>query len=326
MLWVMCLLVFPSFHSICQCSLSFPGGRRQEMREMLEQSVITYRSKGWAESTKRTYRQHLQCYLDFCHLLNIEPVPLSSEHSSLYLAYLADFRGLCFASIRSYICIVRTLHKQHNLGDPFALWTPHHVLQGMRRELGEEQHGATPVTPELLLALHSTLSWDNMFHCSVWAGCMIAFYGLLRSANFLCRSLSEAGKGKLLCVGDVSCHPQGAVITLHWTKTIQFRQKKVYVTLPSLEKSVLCPVTALTKLFYFHLQLKSQQKSALLRDEYDRPLLYSVFLDFVNSCLHRAGHASVKLTGHSFRRGGAQWAAHMGLSHANIQELGFLAQ
>lgn len=68
------------------------------------------------------------------------------------------------------------------------------------------------VSPDMFITISSMLSMDNVFHCSVWCGCLIGFYGLLRAGNFLRKSV-HPHKDKVLSINNVSACKERAIIT-----------------------------------------------------------------------------------------------------------------
>lgn len=67
--------------------------------------------------------------------------------------------------------------------------------------------------------------------------------------------------------------------------------------------------------------LGSNGQSPLLCESVIKPLSYVNFVAFINDILASSG-CGEKLTGHSFRRGGATFAFHVGLPSENIQDIG----
>ena len=136
-----------------------------------------YHPRGWAESTKRVYRTQLKCYLDFCKQLCINSLPISAHDISLYIAYLALVKQFRFCTIQNYLVIVKHLHRSNGLNDPISeSWHIHHLLQGVKRELGDAQAGAPIVTPELLLLIKKELNLYRLFELSAWCACLIGFF------------------------------------------------------------------------------------------------------------------------------------------------------
>lgn len=169
-----------------------------------------------------------------------------------------------------------------------------------------------------LLLIRSALCLDIKEDLSFWAACLIAFFLLLRPGNFLSQG-PICVPDRDLCIQNISPHAKGFLLSLNWTKTLQFREHQLQVTLPDLHGHPLCPASALRSLFrlLFANPLTSDTSPLLQRTD-GKPLSYSWFLSRLRKILPGEG-----ITGHSFRRGGATWAFQQGLQGELIQELGF---
>ena len=113
-------------------------------------------------------------------------------------------------------------------------------------------------------------------------------------------------------------------VNLRRTKTIQFGQRTLRVPLPAIPGSVLCPVTALSRLFS---AVPSWPRGLCLF--LPRPLgslnhLHPQILCQRNlkTSLCPIGMESARYSGHSFRRGGATFAFQCGATPAQIKEQG----
>lgn len=179
------------------------------MEDTLERAVAEYRARGWAESTKRLYRFQLKCYLSFCETMFKQPVPISTQDVSLYIAYLAYYKKFRFCTIENYLVIVKHLHKANGFHDPLDNWHIKHLLQGVRRELGDAQIGATAVTPDILLLIKKALNLYRLFDLSIWVACLIGFFGLLRPGNFLLTDKHTP----ILRIEQIDSYENGFVIT-----------------------------------------------------------------------------------------------------------------
>lgn len=278
-----------------------------------------FRTRGWAESTKRVYRSQLQCYLNFCQRMSISVLPVSTEGISMYIAYLAHVKKLQFQTIANYLVIVKHLHKSNGFKDPIKdNWQVEHLLQGVKRVLGVAQGCAVPITPDMLLCVKKHLDLYKLFHLSVWSACLIGFFGMLRPGNFLMRDKSVP----VLRICQLESRDMDYIITFDYTKTIQFRQKQLRIIIPYLSEHPLCPASALFRLLSLHVLLGSDGQTPLLCETVSRVLSYDIFISFINDILFKEGYEQ-KVTGHSFRRGGATWAFNSGCPGEVIQDIGF---
>ncbi|CAC5407045.1 unnamed protein product [Mytilus coruscus] len=269
------------------------------VEDTLVRVAAEFRSRGWTESTKRLYRFQLKCYLSFCETLSIQPVPVSTGDFSLYIAYLAHYK-FRFCKIENYLAVVKYLHKANDINDPITdNWYIKHVLLGVKRDIGDTQVETTAVTTNMLLMIKKELNLCRLYDLLVWVACLIGFFGLLRPVNFLFKDkhtpilrIEEIDR-----IEEIGSIEVGFVTTCHKTKTIQFREKQLDVVIPQITG---------------HL---------LLCENVIQSLSYVNFISFVNDILSNAGCGD-KLTGHSFRRGGATFAFQAGLPEECIQDIG----
>ena len=263
----------------------------------------------------------MKSYLEFCDLVHNDPVPASPNDVALYIAYLVDMKKLKYASVRQYLCIITNLHKSNGLFDPVSDWNVSHILKGVKRELGDSQVGAIPVTPEHLLKLKNQLDVSHLLGASVWAACLIGFFGMLRPGNFLSGAAFDPTRN--ITVNDVVPVSRGYSIQLKWTKTLQYREKTLEVFMPSLPSASVNPAEGIEILLTLHSKIASDKAmSPFICVNAGEQLKYSTFIGVVNYVLGRSG-TSDKLTGHSFHRGGATWAFEIGIPGELIQDIGF---
>ena len=144
--------------------------------------------------------------------------------------------------VAAYLNAVRILHLEHGLTDPtknnFHLAT---TLRGIKRAKGLTVSQKKPITPQILLALRNQLNLDNPWHATFWAVCLVAFFGLLRKANLLCRGSTQFNPSKHLRRGDIVFFASWAIVINRWSKTIQFSQRILTIPLPRINKHPLCP-------------------------------------------------------------------------------------
>ena len=158
----------------------------------------------------------------------------------------------------------------------------------------------------MLLCIKKHLNLYRLFELSVWCACLIGFYGMLRPGNFL---FHDPGV-PVLRICQVDSYHMDYVI-----------EKQLRVVIPYIQGHPLCPASALYRLLRLHVILGSNGQTPLLCENVVKVLSYDKFLFFVNLILSRAGYSS-KLTGHSFKRGGATWAFNAGLPGGVIQDIG----
>ena len=235
-----------------------------------------------------------------------------------YIAFLA--RSLSFSSIPGYLNIIRIMHLEAGLDNPLDNYHVRALLKGVKRAIGAPPKQKLPITPEVLLAIHSVLDFSVNFNVALWAAMLVAFFTFLRKSSLLPQSFKEFDCKKHLCYNSVNFVYEGALLSVKTTKTIQCRERELCIPLPVVKDSILCPVTALQNMFdrlvtvYPNMPLFSYS-----RNKNFVCLTYSSFVKALKQVLSACGYDYSKYSGHSFRRGGATFAFSCGIPSEYIK-------
>ena len=251
------------------------------------------------------------------------PVPVETTHLLQYAAFLA--RSLKPPSVRSYLNIVGILHKEFGLPNPLLNnWPLKSLLTGINRAKGSPPNQKLPMTPDMLGHLYSQLNFASSFDSSFWAICLVLFYGMFRKSHLLPHSARAFDPTRQLTRADFRFHTWGMLITIRWSKTIQFRERVVEIPLPRIPNSKLCPTTATLHAF----QLSRSSSQAFTWNTADDTageaniFTYNMFMTKLRSHLTKLGYNPALYAGHSFRRGGASFAYRAGVPLELIKALG----
>ena len=118
-------------------------------------------NKGVAQSTSRVYASAQQIFLEFCHRLNLMPLPVSESTIILFVTELAQTRA--HSTIQTYLAGVRHLHVLHGLGNPLqGTLKLELVLRGIHRVQPKKKVACLPVT----LGMKETF----ISHQTLWKG------------------------------------------------------------------------------------------------------------------------------------------------------------
>ena len=297
------------------------GSQGSKVVTALDDMVLNFRCHTYAESTKKTYLTYFKSYADFCKLLAIRLVPLSAENLARYIAYLS--RRLQYNSICNYLSIVRILHLEAGHASPIDTHYVSNILKGARRLLGDSRNKKLPITPQILLGIFKTISLHSSKDVAFWAACLVAFFSFFRKSNLLVSSQHEFDPSRHLSRQNVQFHPEGVILRIFKTKTIQFSERYLEIPLPSIQNSPLCPAKALLLSFKFVPTVVSPSPAFLYWDNNSiTPLTHAIFLPRLKLALSNIGIDHTKYSGHSFRRGGASFAFQCGVPGELIQAQG----
>ena len=117
----------------------------------------------------------------------------------------------------------------------------------------------------------------------------------------------------------------GFLIRVKWSKTIQFRQRTVFIPLVRITGSPLCPVTAIAHAWSFcPFDLPTAAAFAWRSDDQpsSRIFTYRRFMRLLRTLLTSLGYNASAFGSHSFRRGGATLALQAGVPIGTIQMMG----
>ena len=146
----------------------------------------------------------------------------------------------------------------------------------------------------------------------LWAAMVVAFFGLLRAAEYTSISGKKFDRATTLCIEDVNYTQQGATLDTKASKTDIFRTG-VSIRLAA-NQSTLCPFRALME----YLKVQPRQEGPLFMFASGRYLTRSD----VSVCMKTSSNVGANMSSHSFRIGGATTLANMGYPRWLIQGLG----
>lgn len=285
----------------------------------LEKDVRRYKQLTYAESTKTAYVCQLNKYYKFCRIYGYEPVPANNDVLCKYVAYLAH--SLCPNSIRQYLNVIRILHLENGFANPlqenFCL---NSVLRGVQRCKGNFISQKLPITVEILGAFQHVLNLKNSQNLVFWTACLIGFYGMLRKSSLFPRQEHEGH----MCVSSCLLYNWGLRISLDYSKTIQCRERRVYVALPWNRENVsMCPVSNLLRaLESTGCCQASDYLFTFLSGGKRVRMTYSLFSVMLRRVLSDIGLSDKDYSGHSLRRGGATHAQSCGVPVETIKAQG----
>ena len=113
------------------------------------------------------------------------------------------------------------------------------------------------------------------------------------------------------------------IISIRWSKTIQFQERILQLPMPRIPGSPLCPLQAVFNAFHLTPQAAPLGPAFVcVTPKGIQPLTKQLFLSVMHKALDNAGLSSGAYSGHSFRRGGATWAHQCGVPMDTIRQIG----
>ena len=117
------------------------------------------------------------------------------------------------------------------------------LLRGIERKIKKP---APPITPDLLILIHSVLDFRKPFEVMMWALFLTCFFLMLRTTV---TPTSPVLDEKILRRRDFKRGINGYLVKVHSTKTLQDKSRKIEQPLFWNVGNILCPVAALDKMF-----------------------------------------------------------------------------
>ena len=297
------------------CPISFS---LLDLRASLDDAVALALSNAYASSTLATRKSQAAKYLQFCRLLQTSPLPISVNNLCRYCVFLG--RTLRYSSILNYLDGLRWLHVMFDLPPPpLSHCRVQLTLRGLKRLLSASVQRKLPITPTILLALRDVMDFSLPLHRALWAAFLLGFFTFFRKSNIIPPSHSQFSPTKHLSRSDFHFTSWGLIVSVKWSKVIQFRERTLLIPLVSIPSHALCPVHALREFFDTCPAPASSPAFVLPTATGLRSISYSSFTKHLKDLLRLAGLNPDNYSGHSFRRGGATYASSLGISHELIQ-------
>jgi len=241
----------------------------------------------------------------FCCHFGLVFLPASTITLQLYVQFLSrSFKAV--ESIRNYVSGVRTMHQL--LGFPLEKvnqFILNLTLKGISRIKCHKIKQALPITPELLLKIYLALDKSDINYIVYWCLFVFAFFLLARKSNLVPTTTEDLLHKRFLLREDVSIDKNKLLVSMKWTKTIQFGQRVLVTPLVVVMNSPLCPVAAFKNMVS---KIPAGPGSPLFILKSGRPVTYSLYLKKLREVLAKCDVDPRAYSTHSFRRGFASFA------------------
>lgn len=246
------------------------------------------------------------------------PCPADERTLCLFTTHLSN--SIRHQSIKVYLSAVRALHIEQGFSDPLVnCQRLQQVIRGIKRSQGSSTSQRLPVTDSLMLNIFNALDLSLFDHTMFWAACTLAYFGLLRSAEFTVPSIAKFDPTLHLQVSDLAFDnldgPSCLRVWIKASKTDPFRKGcHIYIGTGS---APLCALMAMAA--YLHKRGNSPGPLFLLQN--GQPLSRELLSSWLKRILTASGVPG-NFSSHSFRIGAATVAARNGVPDHLIQALG----
>ena len=284
-------------------------------------SVIQARSKdtiaqAFAPSTWSNINSHWRMYRQFCARFGSDTLPLCSRNVIFFLQDYSEHVS-SFSTVANVFSSIKTVTKIKGfMPSQQFTFDVNLFLSGLKRCKGMSVQQMLPITPQILLRLHACIDFKSSFHVAMWAAMLFMFFTFFRKSNVLPISAAKFDTAKQVTRNHIRCLHGALLVTVNWSKTIQYCQRQLSIPVSAVPGSKLCPVQAFKQLLQlvqvpanFHAFCYFNLSGDCV------PLTYTVFVAQLRYWLAKIGISNTKdYCTHSFRRGGTTFAFQCGVN------------
>lgn len=280
-------------------------------------------SDGYRPGTKKNLRTQLSSYYTFCDTYNLNLVPATSRQLTRFAVYLFMVKKLAPDSVSNYVSAVRTLHSLCEIPVPDPDDFVHKaVLKGMKARFKKPARQAQPIDPVIFKALAPVVRIQDPLELVAWVACLMGFHLLLRASNITSTSTKKFDPEVNLVRSDFRLHEGLLVAHIRWTKTLQFKERKLLIPVIPFTDDEISAVRWFEYMVRVIPAPPDAPAFAVPKGSRLYPLSYSQLDRLLKVWCERAQIDSSRLTLHCLRRGGATWLKEKGVSDSVIQAMG----
>ena len=260
-----------------------------------------------------------ELFKTFCIYFGLQFLPACLDTVCIYAQFLSrSFKSV--ESIKNYINGIRLMHLINGFEFSYLQSLPLRLtLRGIATKKSHLPKRALPVTPEILYDMFKILDKGNPSDVTFWCLFLIAFFMFSRKSNLVPISISKFDSNKQFCRKDFSVKGHYLVISVRWSKTIQFGQRVLEIPLAAIPHSNLCPVKAFTQMCKSVPAGSNDPVFCKYLGSRLVPITYHEFQSKFRELIFHTGRDPSLYSTHSFRRGGASFAFESNVSSELLQ-------
>ena len=277
----------------------------------------------YAEGTLANIRRQVSRFQHFCREIGDPSMPADLQTLLMYVQDLTEE----FASVDTIVNYLQGVKIWHQIEghrvDNFEHFLMKLLLRGCRRQAQYKPKQALPITPKLLLQMYDYMQVDTAQGATIWCLFLFAFFLVSRKSNLVPDGVKKFDHKKQLTRGNIKVRSDALLVTLDWTKTIQYNQRKLVVPLVAIPDSKLCPVKAYKTMCTMMPAGENEPAFQFLGKRGEtQPVTYQQFQRAIKRTIESVGRDPAKFSTHSFRRGGATFAYESGVPADTVKLMG----
>lgn len=270
-----------------------------------------------ASSTSAKYSQHALYFARFLagHGLGDFLLQPTQQVILWYIAFLS--RTCKYKTIKNYLQGLRDYWMDALGTNPMEGWVRvDWALRGVRRLQGDAQGRKRPITPAMLLSFAQHMDFLSPLEVCTFTAMLIAFFGFFRKSNVTVSSPSQFDPSKHLRRGDVRVDLQLYClwVQIRWSKTLQFGERVLEVPIMGRRGHPLDPVAWWERLCALTPGDATSPAFCYMDSTGScRILTHAQLVSRTKALVEVMGLDPSTVSGHSYRRGGASFAALAGV-------------
>lgn len=283
--------------------------------------VYEFAAAAYSDGHRRNLRTYAEKYRQFCCLLNLKPFPTSETQLARYIAFLTLTLNSP-KSISNYVSGVKKLHDYARVKLPEYSGFINIVLDGVARVLDHVATQAPPITPQMLKKISAIVNTQDDTQVVIFTAMLIAFYLFLRSSNYTSKTFNSFDGKKQLMRSDLTAVNDIIVVFIKWSKTNQFRKRKLLVPLIRVQSVEICPVSWIKFMIRKIPAPPNAPAFCIPKQGKLWPLTYPQLDKQLKRWISDIGLDGRRHSSHGLRRGGASHAFSVNMPSFLIKTLG----
>lgn len=276
--------------------------------EKLDRELEKLVQESQRPGTRNNLKSQVSSYYDFCDRYKLNYLPAEGKQLTRFAVYLSG---------------IRTLHGLMELPVPQTDGLVHQaVLKGIKSRNKNPRKQAEAITPQVLKLIFRQVDLSDCLELVAWVAVLIGFHCLLRASNLTTRSKSSFNSQENLLRQDFRMHKQLLLAHIKWTKTMQYRERKLLIpVIPFADPDI----NAVRWFQYMIHKIQAPPTApafAVPSQKGLTPLTYSQLAGKLKKWTSECGLDSSKFTSHCLQRGGASWLDEQGVPENVIAVLG----
>ena len=286
--------------------------------EDLEEDVLKFAD---APGTQRNNKCKQQKYLQYCSRAKLLPYPVDETRLVRYAIYLS-FTMQTVDSIKAYCSSVCDEHEMKGFQPVRRGKRFYKTIRSLRRILKHEVQHAKPITVQMLKKIVWLVDVTDQKQLATWVSLLFGFFLFLRKSNLVLETrlhdrFHQLSRQDLKIDGDL------LIVTIKWSKTIQFAQRKLQLPLILDRSSIICPIRWLLVMLQRIPANGSHNLFSFTDGGFVYPITYRDLTVQMRKWLKQIGIQDSKAySSHSLRRGGITHAFENDIPENTIKILG----